>query len=475
MSSIQAINPRTGEVDFRVHAVDRRAIEQIAQRLKTAQPAWAGDLQFRLDTLHAWAESLQAHAQALGEALMHDTGRRMLSHFEVAGMVQRIHYWHERAPVLLGPTEDKRSQTADDVVYRHQRVPYGLLGVISPWNFPLTLSLVDAIPALFAGCAVLIKPSEITPRFASVLQASIAAVPALAAVMEVVVGDAETGSALVDNVDIICFTGSVATGRKVAVRAAENFIPACLELGGKDPAIVLADADIGAAADALLRSAAGTCGQACMSIERIYAHTSIFESLRDALINRAAELSFNTPDIHSGALYPFIDPRQAQKVGEQLQDALDKGAVLHHGGPPENIDGGYWMRPTILSNIHQGMLLMQEETFGPLLPLMPFTTDQDAVEMANDSKYGLSGSVFGEEQHALRVGAQLNVGAVGINDASMTALIFDIEKQSFASSGLGPSRMGDEGLLRFLRTKALMMQRAQPTPLKFLDEAGLPA
>ncbi len=474
MSTLEVVNPRTGIVDYRVEAADPQTVASAAQRLRAAQESWAKDVEHRVTTLNRWAEALEEHSAALIEALIQDTGRRLLSHIEVTGMANRVRYWTERFPALIAAPGEGRSESAANVSYRHQLVPYPLVGVISPWNFPMTLSLVDTIPALCAGCAVLLKPSEITPRFAAALKESIHAVPELEGVFNVVVGAAETGSALIDQVDMICFTGSVPTGRKVAVRAAENFIPACLELGGKDPAIVLADADLDGAADAILRSAAGSCGQACMSVERIYVHQSRFDAFLQALVERAEATEFNTPDIHRGCLPPFIDQRQAGKVGAQLEDALAKGAILHSGGKPEEINGGYWMAPTILSELRDDMLLMQEETFGPVLPLTPFASDEEALALANDSNYGLSGSVFGAPDHALAVAEKLEVGAVGINDASMTALIHDVEKQSFRLSGLGPSRMGDTGLMRFFRRKALMMQHDAPAPLAVLDEAGLP-
>lgn len=470
--SLEAIDPRTGRIDCRLVATDPAAVAGIATKLRQQQPIWAQDLEHRVATLLEWRQALLMHGKAMVQALVADTGRHMLSQLELHGMAQRIQYWADRAPTLLVEGERQRSATANNVTYQHQRVPYPLVGVISPWNFPLTLSLVDTIPALFAGSAVLLKPSEVTPRFAEVLNATLAEVPDLHGVFSVVQGGGDVGEALIDTVDMICFTGSVPTGRKVAVRAAERFIPACLELGGKDPAIVLEDADIDLAADALLRSAAGSCGQACMSIERIYAHDSCMAPLIDALVSKADAQQFNTPDMGRGTLYPFIDQRQAHKVAAQLADAIEQGAVLHCGGAPENIGGGFWMRPTVLSQINHDMLLMREETFGPLLPVMAFSTDEQGIALANDSQYGLSGSVFGEPDHAIAVAKALNVGAVGINDASMTALIHDVEKQSFGFSGLGPSRMGDAGLLRFFRTKAIMQQHDRAAPLAVLDESG---
>lgn len=475
MTTLDVKNPRTGAVDYQIVAASPEQVSSTAAKLKQAQPAWAQDLDLRLEVMERWAKAMEAARDELVAAVVTDTGRRSVSILEADGMVRRVRYWIERAPALLAPTTEARSDTAPNVAYQLQGVPVGLVGVISPWNFPLILSLVDAIPALFAGCAVLLKPSEITPRFAPELQATIDAVPELAAVFQVVVGDGGTGVSLIDNVDMICFTGSVATGRKVAVRAAENFIPACLELGGKDPAIVLEDADLDAAADAVLRSTAGSCGQACMSVERVFAHRSVFDALLEKIKTRAQALSFNAPDIHCGQLSPFIFDKQAEKVAEQLQDALDRGATLHCGGMPEQIDGGgYWQRPTLLTGINNDMLLMREETFGPLIPLIPFDSDDQALAMANDSEFGLSGSVFGEEQHALAVAQGLEVGAVGINDASMTALIHDVEKQSFKHSGMGASRMGEQGLLRFLRTRAIMIQRDAPASMMVFDESLMP-
>lgn len=474
-STVEATNPRTGVVDYRVDAADNETVRAIAQRLRQNQVNWVADGQRRVAAMHAWADALEARSAEMIDALVADTGRRMLSFVEAGTMVERIRYWAGRFPgVMEQATGEGRSVSVANVNYRHQLVPYSLVGVISPWNFPLTLSLVDTIPALCAGAAVLLKPSEVTPRFAAVLKASIDDVEELAKVFDVIVGGGETGQSLIDAVDMVCFTGSVTTGRKVAVRAAENFIPACLELGGKDPAIVLEDADVGAAADAILRSAAGGCGQACMSVERIYVHEARFDEFRDALVERAAAQTFNTPDLKQGSMPPFIDQRQAGKVEAQLNDAIERGAVLHSGGPPERIDGGYWMAPTVLSNVSDDMLLMRDETFGPMLPLIPFSSDAEGLAMANASDYGLSGCVFGEQEHALAVGAGLDVGAVGINDASMTALIHDVEKQSFRYSGLGPSRMGDMGFLRFFRRKALLIQNDPPAPMSVLDESGIP-
>jgi len=358
------------------------------------------------------------------------------------------------------------------VRYVLQRVPYALVGAVSPWNFPLTLALIDAIPALLAGCAVLLKPSEVTPRFVEPLRDSLRDVPELETVLGIVMGGPETGIALIDNVDAVCFTGSVATGRRVGERAAYRLIPAFLELGGKDPAIVTADADLESATDAILRSAAGATGQACQSIERIYVDASIHDRFVALLVEKARAVRLNYPDIHSGHIGPLIYAGQAAMLRGQLEDARRRGARIHCGGEIEELGGGLWCRPTVMTGVSHEMLVMREESFGPLLPVMPFTDTDEAVRLANDSVFGLSAAVFSrDESAAMGIAARLNAGAVNINDGSLTSLVYDVEKQSFGVSGVGLSRMGPTGLLRFFRTRAVLIQEAAPTSLLSMDEA----
>jgi acyl-CoA reductase-like NAD-dependent aldehyde dehydrogenase len=220
-------------------------------------------------------------------------------------------------------------------------VPYPLVGVISPWNFPLLLSTIDVIPALLVGCAVVVKPSEIAPRFIQPLIKTIASVPNLRDVLAYVEGAGETGEALIECVDLVCFTGSVATGRKVAQTAAKRFVPAFLELGGKDPAIVLSSADLDKATSAILWGSVVNTGQSCLSIERIYVAESIFESFAQKLVEKAQRLQLAYPSVESGEIGPIIAERQADIIAEHLLDALEKGAVVHCGGKLEDLDGGY--------------------------------------------------------------------------------------------------------------------------------------
>jgi succinate-semialdehyde dehydrogenase / glutarate-semialdehyde dehydrogenase len=339
--------------------------------------------------------------------------------------------------------------------------------VISPWNGPLMLSCLDPVPALFAGSAVIVKPSEVAPRFVEPLMDTIRAVPELAEVFTFIAGDGQTGRQLIQQVDMLCFTGSVANGRKVAVACAERLIPAYLELGGKDPAIVTATADLDAAATAVLRGAAFGTGQVCFSVERVYVHADAHDAFVAALVAKADAVRLNYPDIHDGEIGPFGLDRQARIADEHLADALAKGAVLKTGGPSQMLGGGHFMRPTVLTEVNHDMLVMTEESFAPIMPVMRYRTDDEAVALANDTHYGLSASVIaGTPEEAAGIAERVNAGTIALQDTFLTLFkTRDVGTNSFADSGLGGDRTGPGSILRFLRKKALMTQSAPPAPL----------
>ena len=414
-----------------------------------------------------------AHMSALVEKLSVDTGRVAIANVEVFGVIGNLQRWAAVGPGIVAGLDIKDVPSATPgVTISNRHVPFQLFGAIAPWNFPLLLALIDAIPALLAGSAALIKPSEITPRFIPVLRETIAAVPALAGVVAVVEGDADTGRAIVDHVDYVCFTGSVATGRKVAEACAKAFIPANLELGGKDPMIVLASADPVAAATIALRSSVAANGQACQSIERVYVHRSVAETFLAALVEQAEAVELNWPDISKGHVGPFIFPPQADKVAEQLEDAVKKGATILTGGEIQTLMGGKYLRPTVLTGVTPDMAVIAEETFGPVIPVTLYDELEDAIALANDSIYGLSAAVIGDVAEAERVAERLVAGAVSINDGSLTAGVWDAENEAFKQSGMGPSRMGDRGLTRFFRTKAIIRQNGPAAPVAAYGEQG---
>ncbi len=469
-------NPRTGKPDYEITPLSAESVCSIAGRARLAQLAWAArTAQERGDVLIKLGAAIIRHRDALIAALIVDTGRAAISRLEVDGVPRSIDRWAKAAAGLIETHSAADRQTAIPGITTTTRlVPYPLVGAISPWNFPLTLALIDAIPALAAGCAVLVKPSEVTPRFIRPLMAAIAEVAELSDVLTVIEGGGATGAALVKVVDYIAFTGSVATGRNVGEAAASAFIPASLELGGKDPMIILASANPEQAAAIALRASIVNSGQACQSIERVYVAKSIAEPFVAALVAGAKAVRLNHPDINQGDIGPFIFARQAGIVQAQIDDAIAKGAQVLAGGAVETLGGGKYLRPTVLTGVTPDMAIMSEETFGPVIPVTVFDTMDEAVTLANTGLFGLSGAVIaGTAAEAELVAARLNVGAVSINDGALTSMVWEAEKSSFGLSGLGPSRMGDGGFLRFFRRQALIRQSGTALPIgAYAEDAG---
>jgi succinate-semialdehyde dehydrogenase / glutarate-semialdehyde dehydrogenase len=331
-----------------------------------------------------------------------------------------------------------------------------LVAVISPWNFPLLLALIDTVPALAAGCPVMVKPSEVTPRFVEPLRKTIAVVPKLASVLQFVQGGPDTGAAMIDNADAVCFTGSVATGRIIARHCAERLIPCFLELGGKDAVIVLEGVDIARTARAIAWGGNANAGQSCLSIERVLVERSIAEPFAAALAAECNALQLAYPNVDDGVVGPLIAARQADTIRTQLDEAYARGARALAGSNVEALGGGLWCKPVVLVDVTPDMKIMTDETFGPVLPVMPFDTIDEAIALANGTEFGLSGAVFGTRERAVEVAKKMDGGAISINDAALTAIVHDGEKQAFKLSGLGPSRMGDSSIARFRRKRVLI-------------------
>lgn len=464
-------NPRTGAEDYEFAASSREEIAAEAARLRAMQRDWeALGPDGRAAVLLRFADAIVAAAPQIAAALTVDTGRGAVSWIEVQGAAGNVRRWAARGPELFAglDREPKPSATPGVEIATHYSA-FALFGAIAPWNFPVILSHIDAVPALMAGSAALVKPSEVTPRFVEPMRAVLAEVPELP--LAYVMGGPEVGQALIEEVDYICFTGSTATGRKVAEAAARQLIPANLELGGKDPMIVTASADPEWAARVALRSSIVATGQACQSIERVYIASAIAEPFLDALVTEAKQVALTHPDPNAGHLGPFIFPAQADKVQTQIDDATAKGARVLAGGKVETLDGGKYLRPTVLADVTPDMAVMREETFGPVIPVTIFDDLDTAIVQANDTEYGLSAAVLaGSLDEAAEVGAQLDAGAISLQDGALTSMVGDATNQSRKASGLGPSRMGDSGMLRFLRDQAMIRQTGDPLPIDAFAE-----
>lgn len=460
--TIAVRNPRTGAIDFQLQATEPAALAAIAAELRANQAAWeALGLEGRLEVLNAWRAEVHRQRDVLLQALVTDTGRLAESEREMLRLPSSIDRLTLMARTVFAD-QPRRLRSMPHVEVHGGRSAFPLVGVISPWNFPLSSSLLDTVPALVAGCAAIVKPSEITPRFVAPLAETLRRVPEMAAVLRYVTGDKEVGQALIGHVDAVCFTGSVATGQQVAEAAARHFIPAFLELGGKDPAIVTASADLDKAAASVVQGAVSNTGQLCVSIERVYVAEPVAEAFVDKLVAAAGRFKLAYPSLEDGTLGPIILDRQAHAINRHLDDAVGKGAVIRCGGPVEQRDGGWWAAPTVVTGVDHRMELMTEETFGPIVPVMAYADADEAVRLANDSIYGLSGAVFaGSVDEAMAIARRMEVGAVSINGVGLgTAAIGEgdaHEKYAFKRSGLAGSRMGYDSITRFMRKKSYLV------------------
>jgi acyl-CoA reductase-like NAD-dependent aldehyde dehydrogenase len=336
--------------------------------------------------------------------------------------------------------------------------PRGVIGIISPWNFPLTMTLGEAIPALMAGNAVVIKPSELTP-LSAIFGAELVAKSGFPKnLLQVVAGYGETGEALIDQADMIAFTGSVETGKRVMRRAAERLIPVSLELGGKDPMIVLKDADLERAAGACVWGALMNCGQICTSIERVYVEAPVYQEFVDKVVARVRAIR-QGPSEAEVDIGSMTSEAQLNIIEIQVAEAVARGAKVLAGGRRNPKLPGLYFEPTVLIDVDHSMSVMAEETFGPVIPIMKVNNGEDALRLANDSSYGLSGSIFSRNKSSARqLADRLQSGSVCINDSLVSFIIPDAPMGGVKNSGFG-YRHGADGIRKFCQQKTLVVDK----------------
>jgi len=342
--------------------------------------------------------------------------------------------------------------TSAEVVYK----PHGVVGLITPWNYPFLLSIGDALPALIAGNAVLIKPSELTPLSAALardLLVESGLDPNLAVIVN---GNGETGAELIRHVDYVGFTGGTVTGRKVAVAASERLIPYSLELGGKNPMVVLEGAPLDEASTGLLAGAFANSGQTCISVERVYVQDSIYEDFARRVAQKTSALKLGWSkswDIDVGSM---ISREHAGKVCARIQQAIDQGAQVLAGGRPRNDLGPAFIEPTVLTGVDSNMPISREETFGPVVALFPVRDADEAIAKANDSEFGLNASVWaGKTAQAREVARQLDTGSAAINSTLLIYNSFDVPMGGVKLSGIG-RRHGEHGILRYTQAQSIV-------------------
>jgi acyl-CoA reductase-like NAD-dependent aldehyde dehydrogenase len=455
--SIEVHNPATGEVIANVPVDSPEAVAATVQRVRAGQPEWeAMGIEGRYHWLGKLRDWLLDNQERVLETMQRETGKvRADAENEPAYLADLINFYGTRAARFIGE-ESVRPHTPLLAAkkLRVQYRPHPVVGIISPWNFPLILSLGDAIPALQAGCAVVVKPSEFTPLgIAEVVEAWKQEIGG-PDVFDCLQGIGETGSALVDNVDFVQFTGSDRTGRKVMARAAETLTPVSLELGGKDPMIVLSDADLDRAANAAAWGGMMNAGQICMSVERIYVEEPAYDAFVGKLTAEVGKLRQGADDGEVGAM---TSPRQIEIVEDHVDDALASGARALTGGKRVPGPGDYF-EPTVLGDVDHSMKVMREETFGPVVGVMKVHDADEAVRLANDTHYGLSGSVFGERERAEQVARRVECGAINVNDVLVNYFAMDVPMGGWKQSGIG-YRHGQPGIKKYCRSESLVVTR----------------
>jgi succinate-semialdehyde dehydrogenase/glutarate-semialdehyde dehydrogenase len=334
------------------------------------------------------------------------------------------------------------------------REPYGVVGIISPWNYPFSIPATEALAALVAGNAVVLKPSEFTSLAALALESLLQASGVPRDIFQVVIGDGATGAVLINShIDKLVFTGSVATGKRIAAAAAERLLPMVLELGGKDPMLVLDDADIDVASSAAVWGAFLNAGQTCLSVERCYVHRRLYQEFLRACVEKTKKLRVGYGLDRESDVGPMIHERQLRIVEAQMEDAVAHGARVLAGGSRLPELGKNFYAPTVLADVTHGMSIMREETFGPVLPVMAFDSDEAAVKLANDSEYGLAASVWTRDRaRGERLARRIQAGTVMVNDVVSYFGISEAPHGGVKSSGIGRAH-GRFGLEEMTRLK----------------------
>jgi len=464
--NIQVLDKASGELLASLPIDNQEAVVEAAKRGRKAQVAWAAmPVKERVRLLKLARKEFIKDKQKIIDALAHETGK---AQFDVIGemfsVCQEVAHYSGKAAKWLKP----RSASTFPLFFKKGLIvykPYGLVGVISPWNAPLNLAMGDLLPALYAGNAVLVKPSEITPLAVKyTVEAFNRVLPK--DVLQCLIGEGATGAAVVDCVDMIAVTGSCQTGRRVMERASQRLIPVLLELGGKDPMIVLEDADIERAANAAAWGSCFMTGQVCMSIERIYVQKNIARQFNDVLKEKILALRTG-PDVERLQMDygPFTGPKQIDIVEDHVRSAREDGATILTGGKriqktSADGKGGVYFEATMITNVNHTMRIMKEETFGPVACVMEFGDIEEAIALANDSEFGLNASVWTRDiNKGIAIANRIDAGNVCVNDCIINGGVHMLPFGGAKQSGVGSRHGGERALHAFCQIQSLMIEK----------------
>ena len=459
--TIDVLNPANGAVVGSIAPDSPEAIAATVARVRANQAEWeAIGIEGRYHWLGQLRDWMLDNTERISDTMQAETGKvRADVALDLNYVADLINFYGSKAADYIG---DEHVRPHSPILASKKLViqyrPFPVVGVISPWNFPLAMALGDSIPALQAGAAVVVKPSEFTPL--SLLEIVKAWKEEIGApdVFDCVLGTGEAGGALIDNVDYVQFTGSDRTGRKVMARAAETLTPVSLELGGKDPMIVLSDADVDRAANAATWGGMVNSGQLCISVERIYVEEPVYDEFVAKLTEQVKALRQGAdgkkPEKDVGAM---TSPNQTAIVEDQVDDAIANGARAMTGG--KRVDGpGDYFEPTVLVDVDHSMKVMRDETFGPVVGVMKVRDSEEALRLANDTRYGLAASVFGEKERAERIARRVEAGSVNVNDVIVNMAAMGVPMGGWKQSGIG-FRHGEYGIKKYCRAESIVATR----------------
>src|SRR6266567_9219920 len=462
-------DPRTGEEIGRAPIVMPEDVARAVGRAREAQSEWA-ILTFRERgrLIMKARKIILKELEEIALLISRETGKPVSEAIamELTTSLDLMQYFARKTPSLLRPRRVSVGQywsmgRSSYEIYK----PMGVVGIISPWNFPWATPLDEVVMALMAGNTVVLKPSELTPLTGLKIKDVFKRAGLADGALQVVTGDGSTGAALVGaGVDKIMFTGSVATGKRVAEAAAKYLTPVVLELGGKDPMIVLEDSNIENAARGAVWGAFANCGQACAAVERCYVDESIAPQFTDAVVKETKRLRQNVGAEKDADIGSMTSERQLRIVEDHVLDARTKGATVLTGGQrPPSLTGPCY-EPTVLANVDHEMEVMRDETFGPVLPIMTFKTDDEAVRLANDTIYGLTASVFTKDMaRGKQLAERVDAGTVMVNEVLYTHGIAQTPWGGVKQSGIGRTH-GRAGLLEMVSPQHIHLNRLSFIP-----------
>ncbi|WP_018754647.1 aldehyde dehydrogenase family protein [Paenibacillus terrigena] len=460
MRALKAMNPATGEEGEIIQTIEPYQVEEVMEEAWDAFEDWSSkSVQERVSTLRTLRIYISDHADEIAQSVSWSTGKPKIEALtnEVLVLLDWIHHTERTAVKEL---KTRKVKTPITLLGKKSYIAYeprGVVLVISPWNYPFYLAMVPVLSALIAGNAVIIKPSEVTPAIGHLMERIFTAAGFPKGLVQVVQGDGAIGAALVAaSPNYVFFTGSVATGKKIQVEAAKRLIPTTLELGGKDPMIVFEDAHLERTVRGAVWGSLANSGQVCMSIERIYVERPIYDKFIARLKRELESLKQNNREDTDLGSMTFA--KQIDIVRGQIDDALEQGAVLEFGERPVEwkMKKSMHLRPIVLTHVRHSMRVMQEETFGPVLCIMPFDKEEEVIELANSTTYGLNASVWTNNlERGRRVANALQSGAVCINDVNVSIANPNLPFGGVKDSGIGRSH-GSLGLQMFCHEKSII-------------------